>query len=569
MLKFNVVRDHRGGIQSIETGLSGYDLLSHPQLNKGCAFNSEERQLFDLESLLPHRIETLDEQLARMYLQYQEHHSALSKNVYLNVLHDYNETLFYKLASQHLEEMLPILYTPTVGEAVEHFSLELRKPHGLYLSYPDRDQMDKILENNVPNDTRLIVVTDGEAVLGLGDQGIGGIKISNAKLMVYTLCAGIDPHHMVPMQLDVGTNNQALLEDPMYLGWRHERIAGAEYDDFIDQFVQSLQKKFPHVYLHWEDFGRDHARQILTRYRNEICTFNGDMQGTGTVTLASVLAGCVATDSKLTDQRIVIFGAGTAGVGIADQLCDAMQRQGCQDRPQHHFWLIDKQGLLVDDQSLPDFQKPYARPRQELANWSLAGREFAGLIDVIREVKPTILIGCSAVGGAFTEAVVKTMAAQVERPIIMPLSNPTVKSEATPDDLLTWTQGKVIIATGSPFSEVDYEGEKIRISQSNNALAYPAIGLGAIAVKAKRVSDDMLWVAAESLSQCSPASQDARSPLLPKLSDATTISRKIALAVAEEARQEGLAQIPAEVDLYHAIQQVSWEPRYYRYVKKE
>jgi malate dehydrogenase (oxaloacetate-decarboxylating) len=421
----------------------------------------------------------------------------------------------------------------------------------------------------LPEEVDLIVATDGEAVLGIGDQGIGGINISVAKLAVYTLCSGINPHRVLPVQLDVGTNNTHLLADPMYLGWRHERISGKAYDDFIDAFVQSIKKKLPNVFLHWEDVGRDNARRILTRYQNELCTFNGDMQGTGAVALACVLAASEANKKKLTEQQIIIFGAGTAGVGIADQIVSALKRQGLSEKAAHaRLWLIDKEGLLTErSTSLLPFQKPYARSMTDCANWQIEMNEGISLLSVIQNVKPTILIGCSTLGGAFTEEIVKTMAAQVESPIIMPLSNPTQKSEATPSDLIQWTKAKAIIATGSPFPEVIFEGCPIRISQSNNALAFPGIGLGAIAVKAKHLSEDMLWAATDALSQCGPILHDQHAPLLPKLSETKSISRHVALAVALQARKEGLAQIDDQIDLNQAINEVTWEPRYYSYRK--
>lgn len=362
MFEFKMVRNEQGDITHIETGLTGNDLLSTPKLNKGGAFSSAERDQFQLTGLLPHQVETLDQQVARMYVQYHEHHSNLGKNIYLNVLHDYNETLFYSLASQHLEEMLPIVYTPTVGEAVQRFSLEHRKSRGLYICYDDRHQIDKILDSRLAPEIDLTVITDGAAVLGIGDQGIGGINISSAKLMVYTLCGGINPHRVLPIQLDVGTNNQHLLSDPMYLGSRHERITGQKFNDFIDIVVQALTKKFPHIFLHWEDFGRDNTRNILNRYKDSTCTFNGDIQGTGVVALATVIAATLASGIPLPDHRIVIFGAGTAGVGIADQIYNALTRSGLtEEEARSRFWLVDKEGLLMDDNlTLLPFQKPYA-----------------------------------------------------------------------------------------------------------------------------------------------------------------------------------------------------------------
>ncbi len=568
MFQFNIIRDEAGKISHIQTPLSGKDLLGNPKLNKGCAFTREERERFHLMGLLPHQVETLDQQVARMYMQYHEHHTNLGKNIYLNVLHDYNETLFYKLVSQHLEEMLPIVYTPTVGEAVQRFSLEHRKAKGLYISYPDRNNIEQILEANAPSEVDLTVVTDGEAVLGIGDQGIGGINISSAKLMVYTLCGGINPHRVLPIQLDVGTNNPHLLNDPMYLGWRHERITGKEYDDFIEAFVNAITKKYPHLFLHWEDLGRDNARRILSRYRDSICTFNGDMQGTGVVALSCILAGAAASGIPLTDHRIVILGAGTAGVGIADQIYDALRRLGLsEEAARSKFWLIDKLGLLTQEVALLPFQSPFARSAHETKTWKLRDANQIGLYDVVKNVKPTILIGSSTVAGAFNEEIVKMMAATVDRPIIMPLSNPTPLAEAKPEDLLQWTEGKAIIATGSPFPEVNYNGKWYRIAQSNNALAFPGIGLGSIVAKAKHISDNMLWAATEALSLCSPVHQDKMAPLLPKLSESNRISFNVALAVAEQARLEGLAQVSDNVDFKEAIKQAMWQPEYHPYEK--
>lgn len=568
MFEFNFIPNEKGEVSHIETPLSGNDLLISPKLNKGTGFSREEREHFGLLGLLPTQIETLDQQATRMYSQYNEHRSNLGKNIYLNVLHDYNETLFYKLASQHLEEMLPIIYTPTVGEAVQRFSMEHRKAKGLYISYPDRHRIEEILENRVPPEVDISVVTDGEAVLGIGDQGIGGINISSAKLMVYTLCGGINPHRTLPIQLDVGTNNPHLLNDPMYIGWRHERITGQAYDDFIDMFVEAMIKKFPHLMLHWEDFGRDNARNILSRYRDKICTFNGDMQGTGVVALACVLASVLASGIPLIKHRIVILGAGTAGIGIADQIYSALRQAGLsEEEARARFWLLDRPGLLTQDTALQPFQAVYSRKTDDISGWELRDPNYVGLYDVVKNTQPTILIGCSTVSGAFNEEVVKLMASQVERPIIMPLSNPNSLAEANPEDLYKWTEGKAIIATGSPFPEVQYDGKWNRIAQCNNALGFPGIGLGVIVSKATHISDQMLWVATEALSRCSPVYQDKMAPILPKLSEAKMVSFNVAVAVAEQARKEGLSRLPMHIDLKEAIRLAMWEPRYYPYTK--
>lgn len=568
MFEFKLSQNKNGEPYLI-TDRRGYALLSSPKLNKGCAFSYEEREAFGLTGLLPRQIESLEQQVARMYEQFQEHRSNLGKNIYLTMLQDYNETLFYKLISQHLEEMLPIIYTPTVGEAVERFSLEHRKPRGLYISYTDRDHIDEILDNRLPAEVDLMVVTDGEAVLGIGDQGIGGINIAIAKLMVYTLCGGINPHRSLPIQLDVGTNNETLLNDPMYLGWRHERISGQEYDDFIQTFVTKVKQKFPQALMHWEDLGRDNARRILTRYRDQICTFNGDIQGTGVVTVACILAGVKASHIPLTEHRIIIFGAGTAGVGIADQIQMAMQHSGLSaEEAASKFWLIDKSGLLTESSpGLLDFQKPYARQDREQKNWQLTHPGMISLLDVVKNAKPTILIGCSTVNGAFTQEIVETMAAQTTKPIIMPLSNPLSKSEAAPHDLVEWTKGQAIIATGSPYPDVVYAGRQIRIAQCNNAFAFPGIGLGALASKASYLSDGLLWAASQALSRYSQ-NNDPSDPILPKLTESKKIRRQIALAVAKAAREEGLAQVDPALDLEHIIDNMTWEPRYYPYKKE-
>lgn len=568
MFKFKLCRNQENEITHVETSLTGRDLLSSPKLNKGCAFTNEEREQFGIIGLLPYQVETLEQQAARMYVQFSEHHTNLGKNIYLNVLHDYNETLFYKLVSEHLEEILPIIYTPTVGEAVQRFSLEHRKTRGLYINYPDRHHMDEIINRRRPDDVNLTVVTDGQAVLGIGDQGIGGINISIGKLMVYSVCAGVNPHEVLPIQLDVGTNNPHLLNDPMYLGWRHERITSQEYDDFIDLFVNAITKKFPHVVIHWEDFGRDNARRILDRYRNQICTFNGDIQSTAVVALASVLAGVLASGIPLSEHQVVIMGAGTAGVGIADHIHEAFLREGLSEtEARDRIWLVDKSGLLCADSELLIFQKHHAKPLEIVKGWSLENPNHIGLYDVIKNVKPSILIGCSTATGIFDERIVRLMAHETPRPIIMPLSNPNSLSEAKPEDLLKWTNGKVLMATGSPFPKVHFEDKWFRVAQSNNALAFPGIGLGAIASKASHITDDMLWAATLALRDCSPVNQDKLAPLLPKLSESNMVSYHVALAVAEQARKDKVAQVHDQINFKEAIKKIIWRPRYYPYKK--
>ncbi len=565
MLSFKVKQTKEGNI--LETSLSGKPLLTTPQLNKGTAFTHDERREFGLLGKLPSRVETLEEQVQRAYYQFSAFSSSEKRRIYLNVLHDTNQTLFYALINAHLTEMLPIIYTPVVGSAVKAFSREFRQTRGLYLAYPDRDLMEEIFANRSNPEIDLMVVTDGEGVLGIGDQGVGGIYIPVAKLMVYTLCGGIDPTRTLPILLDVGTNNQRLLNDPLYLGWRHPRIDSKQYDEFIEQFIAMIQRNFPNVFLHWEDLGARNARRNLAQYRSKICTFNDDMQGTGAVALSAILAATKVNKSQLAEQRIVVFGAGTAGTGIADQICHAMSHAGLSPtQARNNFWLIDREGLLIDNmKNLSSFQQPYARTAASVSGWQHNEHGQISLLEVVKQIKPTALIGCSAQTGAFTEAVVKEMAKHVAHPIILPLSNPTEKSEATPNNVIHWTQGKALVATGSPFSEVEYQQRKIHIAQCNNALVFPGIGLGVIAAKAKRFTDEMLWAACNALSQCAPILKDPLAPLLPTNEEAKHTAQMIAIAVAEQARRDGVAQIANDADIAELVTQTYWQPHYLPY----
>lgn len=556
-----------GRVESITTSLTGRALLAYPKLNKGSAFSIAERKALGLLGKLPAHVETMSDQVARCYAQFCDRPTPLAKNIYLNELKQHNETLFYALAMEHIAEMLPIVYTPTIGDAVEKFSYAFNTPQGLYFSYPYRDNIKNILKNRYVEDIELIIVTDGEGVLGIGDWGVGGMDICIGKLMVYTLCGGINPRRVLPIQLDVGTNNEALLKDPMYLGWRHPRITGADYDAFIDDVVNAIQTELPNCFLHWEDFGRSNARRNLNRFRDKLCTFNDDIQGTGATALASVLSALAATEQALVDQNIVFLGAGTAGVGIADQICHTMVHDGLSpEDARKHFWLVDRQGLLIDDMpDLVDFQKPYARPRAEMKGWHCEDPNNITLLDVIRNVKPSVLIGCSTVHGAFNETVVKTMANQVEHPMIFPLSNPTALSEATPQDLYTWTNGRVLTATGSPFEPITWQNKPIRIAQCNNAFIFPGLGLGIIASEATHVTDGMIAAAAYALAACSPAIEDRHAALLPDFDTVHTVSQKIAYAVGQQAQKEGVSNLPASVDLKDKIESIFWAPEYVPY----
>lgn len=561
MLDFKLLKDPITGEEFIETSLTGKLLLTTPQLNKGTAFSEQERHDFGLLGKLPAQVETLGEQVKRAYQQYQSYSNALQKNIYLNNLHDKNQVLFYKLVSDHIDEILPLIYTPIVGTAVKEYSREFRQARGLYIAYPYRDRIEEILDNRSHPAIDLIVVTDGEGVLGIGDQGVGGMDIPIAKLMVYTLCAGINPLRTLPILLDVGTNNEQLLNDPLYLGLRHPRIRDAEYADFIARFITAVQRKFPQVFLHWEDFGRETARHNLDLYRDKICSFNDDIQGTGAVALAALLAAVKVADSTLKEQRIVIFGAGSAGTGIADQIYAGLRREGLSEaEARARFWLIDKTGLLTRSTAdLTSAQMPYARPTTETNT---------NLLDTIKNIQPTILIGCSARKGAFDKTIIQEMAKHTQRPIIFPLSNPTEYAEAQPIDILQWTDGKALIATGSPFPAVNFKGRTIRIAQCNNAVVFPGIGLGVIAVKAKRLSENMLWAACKALSEHSPCLQDATAPLLPPPQEARAIARIVAIAVATQAWQENLARFNPTPDLATHITSLMWNPRYVPLRKK-
>src|SRR5829696_3814190 len=459
-------------------------VLATPILNRGTAFTPEERRALGLVGLLPEGTSTIDGQVRRVYAQFRRQPDALTKNVYLANLRDRNEVLFYRLLSEHLAEMLPIVYTPTVGMAIERYSHEYRRPRGVYLSVDHPEDVEDSLRNSGlgADDVDLIVATDSEGILGIGDQGVGGIEISIGKLAVYIAAAGIHPRRVIPVVLDMGTDNLALLNDEMYLGNRHARVRDERYDDLIDAYVQTATKLFPHALLHWEDFAAANARRILERYADQCCTFNDDMQGTAAVVLAAAFAALRASGSRMADQRVVIHGAGTAGVGIADMLREVMTADGlAPEEATRRFWCLGRQGLLTDDQAewLHDFQRPYARPAAEVAGWAGAGTgQAASLAEVVGHVHPTMLIGTSTQTGAFTEAIVRQLAAHVERPVIMPLSNPTSKAEAVPADLIVWTDGRALVATGSPFDPVAHDDTTYLVAQANNALVFPGLGLG-------------------------------------------------------------------------------------------
>ncbi len=544
--------------------LRGAALLDNPLLNKGSAFSEEERDHYALGGLLPPHIDSIEDQVVRAYAAFKEADSDLHQHIYLRQLQDTNEVLFYRLLLDHTEEMLPIVYTPTVGTACERFSRIYRRPRGLFISYRHRGKIRKIIANRPIKDIDVIVVSDGERILGLGDQGAGGMGIPIGKLSLYTLIGGIHPAKTLPIILDVGTNNQERLKDPLYLGWHHERISGQDYYDFVDEFVEAVYLEMPRVLLQWEDFATQHARPLLEKYRNQYLTFNDDVQGTAAVALGAVLGALNATGQQLKDQSIVFLGAGSAGIGVADYLRTAMVKQGLTDEEAlSRFHIVDKEGLLHDQRTdLLSEQKAYAQPYQRVAHWPHTMSGKIGLGDVIKEVSASILIGLSTVPGAFTEEMIRMMAAKVDRPIIFPLSNPNCCAEAAAEDLVLWTEGRALLATGSPFDPVAYEGKLIPITQCNNIYIFPAVGLALVAGGATRITDTMLVAAAEVLGSLSPAIQDPKLPLLPRLGDARDVSLKIALAVAVQAIADGVAPIMEKEALEAAIKSAQWMPHY-------
>ncbi|HDR4086525.1 TPA: oxaloacetate-decarboxylating malate dehydrogenase, partial [Bacillus anthracis] len=547
-----------------ETTLRGVEVLSTPLLNKGVAFTQEEREELGLKGLLPPAVLTLEEQARRAYEQFCSQPDDLLKNVYLTALHDRNEVLFYRILTDHLREMLPIVYTPTVGVAIQRYSHEYRKPRGVYLSINDPSGIEEAFANigATAENIDLVVVTDGEGILGIGDWGVGGINIAIGKLAVYTAAVGIDPSRVLPVILDVGTNREELLNNPFYIGNRHPRITGEAYDEFIDTFVQAVNKQFPKALLHWEDFSSRNARKILDKYRHDICTFNDDIQGTGAVSLAAVLSAVKASGVPLSEHRVVVFGAGTAGIGIADQVRDAMVRVGVSEEESYkRFWCIDRNGLVTDNmEDLLDFQIPYARKEAEVSEWKENG--VIGLAEVVKHVKPTILIGTSTVAGAFKEEIIKEMASHVERPIILPMSNPTPLAEAKPADLIEWTEGRALVATGSPFEPVTYNGVTYVIGQSNNALIFPGLGLGTIVVRASVMTDGMFAAAAEAVASMVDTSQPG-APILPEVEELRNISEMVAIEVAKVAVAEGVARENfSDNDIKIAVKEAIWEPEY-------
>jgi malate dehydrogenase (oxaloacetate-decarboxylating) len=556
--------------------LRGMDLLNNPALNKGTAFTEDERESFGLNGLLPPVVESLDDQYVRAYQAFSLKSNDLERHIYLRQLQDANEVLFYRLLLAHIDEMLPIVYTPVVALGCQEFSHIYRRPRGLFISYPLRRSIPALLGNHPNPEVDVIVVTDGERVLGIGDQGVGGLGIPIGKLSLYTLIGGIHPARTLPIVLDVGTNNEERLRDPEYLGWRHARITGADYDSFIDAFVRAVQQVLPATLLQWEDFSGVHARPILNRYRDQMLTFNDDIQGTAAVALGAILSAVRVAGSSLRNQEIIFLGAGSASTGVADYLRAALVTEGLsQEEAGSRFWMVDRDGLLHSGRTdLTPEQRIYAQPLSRISSWPDSGSANIGLAEVIHNIRATVLIGLSTSGSAFTEPVVREMAAKVDRPIIFPLSNPTEHSEARPADLYHWTSGRALVATGSPFPPVHFEGRSIPISQCNNIYIFPAIGLAVVALRlsagtagAQRITDAMMIAAARTLAEHSPALKDPTAPLLPALEDLRGLAVEIAFAVAQEAARSGIAPgLDSSSALRSRIRANQWSPAYPGYV---
>jgi malate dehydrogenase (oxaloacetate-decarboxylating) len=548
-------------VRSLPTGVA---LLEDPICNRGTAFTSDERGRLGLDGLLPPAVETLEQQYARAYEAYRRKGDDLERHIYLRALQDTNETLCYAVLREHVAEMVPVVYTPVVAQACAQFSQIYRRPRGLFLPYPMRDRLELLLENRPRREVEVVVVTDGERVLGIGDQGAGGMAISIGKLQLYTLFGGVEPSRTLPILLDVGTNNAARLTEPDYLGWRHERVRDDAYFEFVDQFVEAVRRVLPGVLLQWEDFSRDHAAPLLERYRDTLCTFNDDIQGTAAVVVAVLTGALGVTGSRFRDQRIVIAGAGSAGLGLAAYLSQAMRSEGLSaEEARRRILLVDRDGLVHDRlEGLTPGQRLYAQPFEALGSFRRDPAGHVPLEAVLAEAGATVLIGVSAVCGLFDERVVRAMAARVDRPIILPLSNPIERCEASPVDLLRWTEGRALIATGSPYGPVTYAGVTRRVAQCNNVYIFPAVGLGVLAVGARRVTDGMMLAAARALGARSPARQDPSAPLLPTLDELLTLTPEIAFAVAREAQDSGMAPASSDDAVRAAIAARFWTPMY-------
>ena len=555
---------------TIRLSQQGYDLLDNPLLNKGTAFTQEERDAFGLNGLLPPHVLSIDEQIRRRMDALRALPSDFDRHVFMRELQDTNETLYYALLTRNLEELLPIIYTPSVGLGCQRFSRVYKRPRGLFLSLTHQERLDEIFANPRFDHIECIVVTDGERILGLGDLGAGGMGIPIGKLAIYSAAGGIDPATTLPITLDVGTNNAELLADPLYIGLHQQRVTGKRYDDFIEAFIQAVMKRWPKVLLQWEDFHKNNASRLLERYRDRLCCFNDDIQGTASVTTGALMAAIQVTGEALADQRVAILGGGSAGIGIAELIKRAMLEQGMsEEEARKRFYIVGRYGLVTDaTENLEPFQKAFVQDRKDLAGWQLDDAKKIALLDVIRNAKPTVLVGVSGQPGVFTEEIIREMAKHVERPIVFPLSNPTSCVEAQPKSVIEWTEGRAIVGTGSPFAPYEYQGKKHFFAQTNNSYIFPGVGLATLAVRARRVSDGMFLAASKALAELSPAKTEKDAPLLPPLNEMLDVSRHIAMAVARQARAEGLAEAFSDAQIESLIDQKIWRPEYktYEYV---
>ena len=545
--------------------VAGPALLETPLLNKGSAFSSEERDSFNLTGLLPHNIETIEEQSLRAYHQLRSFTNDMDKHIYLRNIQDTNETLFHHLIEQHIEEVMPLIYTPTVGQACEKFSQIYRRKRGLFISYPERHKIDDMLQNATKQNVKVIVVTDGERILGLGDQGIGGMGIPIGKLALYTACGGISPAYCLPILLDVGTNNQQLLDDPMYMGWRNPRISGDEYNEFVDLFIQAVKRRWPEVLLQFEDFAQGNATPLLNRYRDQLCCFNDDIQGTAAVSVGALIAACLNKGQKLSQQKIAFLGAGSAGCGIAEHIIRQMQREGLtEEQARSQVFMVDRYGLLTDSMTeLQKFQEPLVQKQSAIEHWDKSQK--LGLAQVVKQAKITVLFGVSGQKGLFTQEVIESLCANTENPIVLPLSNPTSRVEATPQEVMNWSRGRAIIATGSPFANTTFNGQSFEVSQCNNSYIFPGIGLGVLAARATGISDNMLMAASQALADISMEYEKAPGAILPPIKVIKEISEKIAYEVALQAVQDKLALPITAENLQRRLKANFWLPEYRNY----
>jgi malate dehydrogenase (oxaloacetate-decarboxylating) len=555
----------------VRTRLHGVELLFNSRLNKGTAFSEAERDAFSLHGLLPPHIGTLEDQRERRKRVLDSRDTAFGKYSNMRDLQGNNETLFYSMIEHYTEELLPVVYTPAVGEGCQRFSEIWRRPRGLFISYPNRERIDQILADKRYDDVRCIVVSDGERILGLGDQGAGGMGIPIGKMALYTALGGIPPEHCLPVLLDAGTDNEELLKDPIYIGWQHRRVRGQQYDDFVEAFVTAVEKRWPHILLQWEDFAGTNAARLLERYRDRLCTFNDDIQGTAAVTTATLLAAVHATGIPLSQQTIVMFGAGAAGIGIINLLITAMKQEGLSEtQARSRIYAFNRYGLLVEGaRGIKESQQHLVRRRADVAGWKLEGGEDVSLLDVVRNANVTVLAGVSAQAGAFTEEIVREMARHTERPIIFPLSNPTSKGEAAPSDILRWTEGRALVGTGSPFPPVEVAGKTVRVSQVNNSFIFPGLALGILVAQARRVTDGMIMAAAKTLASLSPSKKDRGAPLLPAIGESRQVAIVVSEAVARQAVADGVAESRTEAGIPDRIREYVWTPVYVPYERIE